>query len=157
MMFHSWPNPWLLLSCYGTILMYQDFTQRARAMWIWVILKMFLCLIMGCGNKRGWTVLCKSAIDCYKLIKREETRKLAKERWPWLARMTSQIFEHDWVCAKHFVPRSASRSWDRFNIDWVRSFWATMTRLIIQIKIRSSERASEWWKQKKSAFAEWVN
>ena len=89
---------------------------------------MVLCAIVGCGSKSG----CDKGIYFARIPEvvnqqGEDYRKLKElRRNGWISAisrddLTETQFDRGEVrvCGKHFHSGRASKSWDRYNIDWI--------------------------------------
>ena len=90
------------------------------------VLKMPMCLIVGCSKKTGRD----KGIRLYRVPavvtnQGPEVEELSIERRRrWISAisrddLTEKILSNDRVCDQHFHSGAAAASWDRHNIDWV--------------------------------------
>jgi len=125
---------------------------------------MVLCLIVGCGNRSGRDKgLYFAKVPLTIENQGQEARELSEERRSgWISaisrdNLTDTILENNNVCGKHFVSGKATKSWDKFNVDWVPTLNLGHNKKTDHTErdqaAKRSERARESELVKKPAFA----
>ena len=104
---------------------------------------MVLCLIVGCGCKSGRDKgLYFARVPSLVTNQGEEAQQLSEERRSrWISAisrddLTEEILENDRVCEKHFVSGRATKSWDKYNIDWVPTLLLGLKKVLIEQTIK---------------------
>ena len=95
-------------------------------------MKMFFCMVVDCRSKSApGKDLHFARVPSVVTNQGEEVERLSfEQRSHWISAisrsdLTEKILANDRVCSRHFVSGKAAKSWDKYNVNWVRLWtWA---------------------------------